>query len=81
MPTASNGFIVDTYNKYGVNKDVVYTFNLNGKNYCIRAIKKYNWGQPIFDDKPMDDEFIEYYIYDSLSAAKRYVNYIQGKIL
>ena len=56
-------YIVDTYNKYERNDDVVYRFEYNKREWCIRKVDSFEWGKPQFDELPLDSEFIEYKIY------------------
>ena len=43
-------YIIDTYNKYQDNADVIANFKLRDQLYCVRRIKlNYNWGTPLPD--------------------------------
>ena len=76
MRESSTGFIIDLYNKYAKNKDVVYTFKIHGQDYCIREVKKFEWGQPIFD-RNIDDTFDDFRVYNTIEEAKIYINYLK----
>jgi hypothetical protein len=71
-------YIVDTYNPYERNKDVVYRFEFNGIEWCIRQVDKFKWGKPQFDELPLDDTFIDYKIYDSLDEAIQFCKVLKG---
>jgi hypothetical protein len=71
-------YIVDTYNPYERNKDVVYHFEYNGIEWCIRQVDKFEWGKPQFDELPLDDTFIDYKIYDSLDEAIQFCKVLKG---
>lgn len=74
-------YIVDTYNKYERNDDVVYRFEYNKREWCIRKVDSFEWGKPQFDELPLDSEFIEYKIYDNLDDAIKYCRSLKGVIL
>ena len=43
-------YIIDTYNKYQDNADVIANFKLRDQPYCVRRIElNYNWGTPLPD--------------------------------
>lgn len=71
-------YIVDTYSPYERNKDVKYTFEYNGALWCIREISEFEWGKPQFAERPLDDEYIEYHIYDSYAAALAFCHELKG---
>ena len=67
-------YIVDLYNKYHSNKNVVYVSRVNDLELCIRKLDdEYEWGEPIVDfpEKNLDDKF---YVYDTLNEAKDYIS-------
>lgn len=66
-------YIIDMYNKYGHNKDVVQTIRINGLDICIRKITEFEWGQPVFPDKNIEDEFTTYHIYEKVEDARKYI--------
>lgn len=66
-------YIVDLYNKYHSNKNVVYVSRVNDLELCIRKLDdEYEWGEPIVDfpEKNSDDKFC---VYDTLNEAKDYI--------
>ena len=65
-------YIVDIYSPYDKNNDVKYVFEYNNILWCIREISKFEWGQPQFDELPLDDTFVRYHIYDSYDEALRF---------
>lgn len=66
-------YIIDIYNKFGHNKDVVQISRINGLILCIRKITQLEWGEPIFPDKNIEDEHITYHIYENLEDARKYI--------
>lgn len=75
-------YIVDKYNKFQNNENVIETFTLiiagERTPYCIRkiAVKEWDWGRPVLEDWEEQD-FEGYYsdqmAYDSLLEAQKYV--------
>lgn len=76
MQDTCTGYIIDLYNKFARNDDVIFTFFLHGQQYCIREITKFNWGQPVFD-KSIEDEFDNYWIYNTIEDAHDYIRYLK----
>ena len=66
-------YIIDLYSKYGHNKDVIQVTKINGLDLCIRKITQFEWGQPIFPDKNIKDEYTTYHIYEELEDARKYI--------
>lgn len=77
MPDISVGYIIDNYSPYQKNSNVISTFKIHGIQYCIREIEKFKWGQPIFPEKNIEDDFNNYYVYDTVEEALSYVNYLK----
>ena len=77
MHESSTGFIIDLYNRFAKNSDVVYTFKIHGQNYCIREIEQFEWGQPIFDRNIDDDGFDNFRVYDTIDEALGYVKHLK----
>ena len=71
-------YIIDTYSPYDRNDDVEYTFELNDRLWCVRAITEFEWGKPQFDELPFDDAFIQFHIYDNLADAIAYAHFLKG---
>ena len=67
-------YIVDIYNEFGHNKDVIQVSRINGLVLCIRKITKLEWGQPVFPDKSIESEHIKYHIYENLEDACKYLH-------
>ena len=67
-------YILDTYNKYARNEDVVHTFFICDTEYCIRKVPL-EWGEPSFPEK--DGGYGEYAIYETYEDALRFVNEIR----
>ncbi len=77
MQEHSVGFIIDSCSPYSKNLNVVTTFKIHGKIYCIRRIDKFEWGQPIFHAKSIEDEFSNYCVYDTVEEALGYIKYLK----
>lgn len=77
LQDTSPAYIIDLYQKFSSNKNVLYVFKLHGQEYCIRQIDKFDWGQPVFPEKPIDDDFTYYHIYNSLDEARAYIRYLK----
>lgn len=77
MPDGSQGYIISLYNPYGNNTDVIKIFTLHNIDFCIRAISQFDWGQPIFKDKPLDDDYTKYRIYYKLEDAEQFVSFLK----
>lgn len=73
----SIGFIIDNYSPYQRNNNVISTFKIHGIPYCIREINEFDWGQPIFPEKSIDDDFNNYHIYETIEEAQNYVRYLK----
>lgn len=70
-------YVVDLYNKYQRNRNVVYVSKVNDLELCIRKLDdNYEWGEPIVDfpEKNLEDNF---YVYDTLEEAKKYVRMLR----
>lgn len=74
MPEQSLGFIIDNFSPFQKNKNVVYTFRLYGRPYCIRSINEFEWGQPDFPEKDIEDNYTTYLIYNTYEEARNYVD-------
>ena len=70
-------YIIDIYNKFGHNKDVVQIDKINGLELCIREIKNLEWGQPVFPDKNVEEDFTFYHIYENLEDAREYIHQLR----
>ena len=84
MLDTSIGFIIDNYNKFHKNDNVVKVFHLYGKSYCIRRVENFNWGQPDFPEKDIEDEYLVYHVYNTLEEAEKYVSelrHLGGRII
>lgn len=73
---SSKGYIIDLYNRFAKNENVVYIFKLHGQEYCVREITQFEWGKPIFD-KNIDDDFDDFCVYDTLEEALGYIRYLK----
>lgn len=75
-------YIVDTYNPYQLNRNVVGVYTINGHKYCIRQIAvEYEWGKPVVDfpEKPWDyEDSVSFYLYDTEEEARRYIASLKG---
>lgn len=69
----SIGYIIDCYSPYNKNENVVKTFRMRGQTLCIRTITKFKWGQPLFPEKDIEDDYTYYKVYDTLEEAEQYV--------
>lgn len=83
-------YIIDQYNKYQPNLNVIETFELTIGGikvpYCIRRIPvaAYDWGQPQLEDWIEQNawESIDYsqqYAYETLEDAREYVRFLKGR--
>lgn len=70
-------YIIDTYSTYHQNNDVCIIFSLYNKWYCVRKINKLEWGQPVFDEKDLEDDYSNFYLYNSLEEAKQYIHVLK----
>lgn len=77
MREPSIGFIIDHYSPYQKNKNVISIFKIHGISYCIRQINEFDWGQPLFPEKNIDDDFDSYCVYDTIEEAEGYVRYLK----
>lgn len=77
MKDTSIGYIIDNYSPYQKNSDVVAVFKIYGITYCIREVKQFEWGQPVFPEKDLEDDYTNYHVYDTLEKAEAYVNYLK----
>lgn len=71
------GFIIDNYSPYQRNNNVISVFKIHGVPYCIREINEFDWGQPVFPEKNIDDDFNNYCVYDTIEEAQGYVRYLK----
>lgn len=72
----SRGYIIDLYNQFARNENVVSTFKIHGQNYCIREITQFEWGHPVFD-RNIDDDFDNYCVYNTIEEAQGYIKYLK----
>ena len=70
----SIGFIIDLYSPYQKNQNVAEVFKIHGIPYCIREIEKFEWGQPQFPEKNIEDEFNYYHVYATKDEALKYIH-------
>ena len=81
-------FIVDKYNKYQRNANVIRTFNLfiggNAVPYCIRKIPiEYDWGIPsltYWEEQDFEEDYSYQHFYATEEEAYRYVLQLKGEI-
>ena len=74
---SSKGYIIDNYSPYYKNENVVSTFKIHGISYCVREIDTFDWGQPVFPEKDINDNYGWYHVYNSLNEAMEYVKYLK----
>ena len=67
-------FIIDVYSKFQNNSNVRMIFSLYGKQYCIREIDALEWGQPIFKEKDLEDDYSFFQLYTTFEEAQQYVH-------
>jgi len=70
----SIGFIIDLYSPYQKNNNVIQVFKIHGISYCIREINHFEWGQPQFPEKNIDDDFNCYHVYATKEEALQYIH-------
>lgn len=68
-------YIIDTYNKYDRNINVVHTFFIDGRPYCIREVTL-EWGEPQFQENNAGPG--EFCLYNTLEDALQYVEKIRA---
>ena len=68
-------YIIDVYNEYVKNDDVMYIFTLNDHYYCIRRVFL-NWGKPILN-YILDDDYIQFHYYETYEEAYAFVCTLQ----
>lgn len=73
-------YIIDVYSPYDRNKDVKYIFENNGSLWCVREVTQFEWGQPQYLERPLDDNFLSFRIYDNLDDAIAYCRALKGII-
>ena len=81
------GYIVDKYNKYQSNKNVLRVFRLyicgQDVEYCIRKIPlTYDWGTPILEnwiEQDWDTDYSDQYIFPTEKEALAYVRRLRGR--
>ena len=73
----SIGYIIDLYSSFDKNENVISTFKIYGVTYCVREVNKFEWGQPVFPEKRIENDYDWYYVYDSLEKAQEYVKYLR----
>ena len=71
-------YIIDVYNKYQSNSNVIDDFTIHDTPYCIRRIpvKEYDWGVPLLAEWEEQDWEIDYsfqHPYDTLEEAREFV--------
>ena len=76
MQEHSAGYIIDLYNKFAKNLDVVAVFNLHGQSYCIREVTHFDWGKPVFNQS-LEDDFDHYRVYASIDEAQKYIRQLK----
>lgn len=66
-------YIVDVYNPYARNENVIYRFIYNKQWWAIRRVEL-EWGKPRGETAlEMDDEFSRFHYYDTFEDAMAYV--------
>ena len=73
-------YIVDVYSPYDKNDDVKYVFEYNKRLWCVREIDKFEWGQPQYDELPLDNTHIQFHIYSNLEDAIKFCRELKGII-
>lgn len=66
-------FIIDVYSKFQNNNNVRKIFSLYSKQYCIREINNLEWGQPVFQEKDIEDDYSFFQLYNTFEEAEQYV--------
>ena len=74
-------YIIDTYNKFQDNSNVIDTFKLYNEPYCIRKVSvEYDWGIPKLEEWPEQYFEIDYsyqHAYDTLEEAREFVRFLK----
>ena len=80
-PNIEYRYIVDQYNKFQNNSNVIDIFTLHDQPYCIRIIPiEYYWGEPHLEDWPEQDFEIDYssqHPYNTLEEAREFVRFMK----
>lgn len=74
-------YLVDTYNKFQPNKNVVSVFLVGERKFCVREIApKYNWDMPevSFPERDYEDTYTDYHLYEEEKEAEAYLKQIGG---
>lgn len=74
-------YIIDTYTPYAKNSNVKYVFEYNNLMWCIREVDKFEWGKPQFDEQPLENDFIDFHIYNTFEEALRFCRELKGVII
>ena len=76
MENTAKVYIIDLYNKYDKD-EIVLTFKINGRDWAIKKVSL-NWGRPELSSiEESEDPYLYFQIYETLDAAKAYVNSIK----
>lgn len=67
-------YIIDLYDKYSQDK-IISTFKINGRWWAIKEVSLL-WGKPQ-RAKIEDDEYLQFYLYETLDEAQEYVKKIK----
>lgn len=81
-PNIEYKYIVDQYNKFQNNSNVIDTFTIHEQPYCIRIIpvEYYDWGIPQLEAWPQQDFEIDYsyqHSYNTLEEAREFVRFMK----
>mgnify|MGYP006934494533 CR=1 FL=1 len=74
-------FLIDTYNKFQPNKNVVSIFLVGERKFCVREIApKYDWGvqEIFFPERDYEDNYTDYHLYEKEDEAEAYLKQIGG---
>ena len=74
-------YLVDIYNKFQRNKNVISIFLVGERKFCVREIvPKYNWGVPevLFPERNYEDNYTDYRLYEDKKEAEAYLKQIGG---
>ena len=79
MQDIPQGYVIDLYNKYAHNDNVIEIFSLNGRHFCIKSVSEFQWGQPILNEDMIEDIETKprYHVYSTLEEAENYIRILK----
>ena len=74
MPSSADNyvFIVDAYNPYARNENVIFRFIYHDQWWCVRKVVL-DWGVPHNTALDLDDDFTHFHLYNTEEEAMAFV--------